>query len=116
MTILERLKRLLSHRRAVVCITLLAAALALPSLFGGFATDDHLFRSAFRSFPGLPEFSRSPIETFRFFFESDPAVREACVERGLLPWWTGEQTRVAFMRPFTSVTHWVDYKLFGDKA
>lgn len=99
-----------------MCVALLAAMFALPSLFGGFATDDHFFRSAFRGFPGLPEFSQSPLETFRFFFESDPAVREARMERGLLPWWTGQQTRIAFMRPFTSATHWIDYKLFGDTA
>jgi hypothetical protein len=116
MTILERLKRPLAHRRAVLYITLLAVLFTLPSLFVGFATDDHFFRSAFHGFPGLPEFKQSPIETFRFFFESDPAVREARMERGLLPWWIGQHTRIAFMRPFTSVTHWVDYKLFGETA
>lgn len=116
MRILERLKGPLSHPRAVFHIALLAAVLATPCLFGGFATDDHFFRSAFGGFPGLPELKRSPIETFRFFFENNAAVREARMERGLLPWWTGEGTRIAFMRPFSSATHWLDYTFFGETA
>ncbi len=31
---------------------------------------------------------------------------------GALPWWTSDSLRVAFWRPVTSLTHWLDYRLF----
>jgi hypothetical protein len=31
---------------------------------------------------------------------------------GALPWWTSDNLRVAFWRPLTSFTHWVDHRLF----
>ena len=30
---------------------------------------------------------------------------------GTLPWWTSDNLRVAFWRPLTSFTHWMDYRL-----
>jgi hypothetical protein len=36
------------------------------------------------------------------------------MERGLVPWWAYEGGRLAFMRPLTSLSYWLDFQLFGD--
>lgn len=115
MLLLGLLRPWLARRDALLWITLLAALLALPSLFVGFATDDHFFRMVHQGSPGLPEVNASPLNTFRFF-DNDPAARAARLDRGLLPWWSYEEGRLAFMRPLTSLSYWIDYQLFRDTA
>ena len=36
------------------------------------------------------------------------------VNYGALPWWTYDRLKVSAWRPVSSVTHWLDYRLFGD--
>jgi hypothetical protein len=38
------------------------------------------------------------------------------MERGILPWWTTENWKIAFWRPLCSLTHWADWRIFGDRA
>jgi len=116
MRLLIRLRPLLESRRLLPGLLLLTALLTLPALFVGFASDDHFFRATFEGFPGLPEYTLAAHEVFVFFSEDSPAVRAARLERGLLPWWTGEQMHIAFMRPLSSLSHWLDHQLFGDAA
>ena len=33
---------------------------------------------------------------------------------GVLPWWTYEGVTISFWRPLSSLTHWLDYRLFPD--
>ena len=36
--------------------------------------------------------------------------------RDLIPWWSAPDVRLAFWRPLASLTHWIDFKVFGDLA
>ncbi len=116
MRLLLRISPFLSRRSALGFVVLAAAFLSLPSLLGGFATDDHNFRLVFMGAPGLPEFARAPWEVFSFYADRGPEVRQAFIGRGLLPWWTGETFRAAFCRPLSSLSHYVDFLLFGERA
>ncbi|MCC6145702.1 MAG: hypothetical protein IT368_17990 [Candidatus Hydrogenedentes bacterium] len=113
MHILLKFRPWFERNSSLYWIAALAAILVLPSLFVGYATDDHFFRMVNHGSPGLPELDHSPFNTFRFF-DDDPASRAARMERGLLPWWAYEGGRLAFMRPLTSLSYWIDFKLFGD--
>ena len=35
-------------------------------------------------------------------------------EMGVVPWWTGSELQVSFWRPFSALTHWLDYQLWPD--
>jgi hypothetical protein len=48
------------------------------------------------------------------FFNGDPERLQQLKDLGLIPWWTGDGIKGAFWRPLTSLTHWLDYRLWPD--
>ncbi len=57
--------------------------------------------------------ARSPIDIFAFI-EGDPDTNLEFKRLGLLPWWSHPDLRLSFFRPLSSLTHWVDYRLWPD--
>lgn len=112
---LQNLADRLAHPRAPFLLAAVAIVLSLPSLFGGFALDDHYFRMVFQGSPGLPELDPHPLETFTFG-GGTPETNRVRMNRGLLPWWTPMHWQTSFWRPVTSVTHRIDHQLFGNTA
>lgn len=51
-----------------------------------------------------------------FSFARDPAEFRPQVERGPFPWWTWPGIQLAFFRPLSSATIWLDHALFGRAA
>jgi len=98
-----------------VILAVLALLVALPSLWNGFCMDDHLMRLIIKGFPGMPEVMPQPRDFFAFAGQT-PAQQQVMIDRGLLPWWTTPHWRVAFWRPLTSWSHWLDWHLWGDHA
>lgn len=98
-----------------VSLAVLAFLVSLPSLWNGFCMDDHLMRLIIKGFPGMPEAMPHPRDFFAFAGET-PAQKETLIERGFLPWWTSPHWRVAFWRPLTSWSHWLDWRILGDHA
>ncbi|GMW01835.1 MAG: hypothetical protein AMXMBFR84_29720 [Candidatus Hydrogenedentota bacterium] len=103
----------LGSRLLPLGVAVLGAVLTLPSLNNGYSRDDHLMRACFQGMPGLPEYSRGPTDTF-VFFNGDSEETHALVDRGLLPWWTAPELKVAFWRPIASWLHFADFRLVGD--
>ena len=106
-----RLQAGLRHRHLPYHLALLATALCLPSLWLGWVTDDHMHRGTILGVPELAGFDRSPAELFAFL-DGDIETNHRMMDAGLLPWWSYEQLRLAFFRPFTGLTHWIDYQLW----
>jgi hypothetical protein len=104
-----------SPRRNAVIIAAAALVLLGPALFSGFLIDDHYFRAIFQGLPGIDGVSIHPLDTFAFG-EGDPERNHARMQAGLLPWWTPPDWQAAFWRPLSSLSHWIDYRLFGDWA
>ena len=48
------------------------------------------------------------------FFDGSPERTRRMLDLGLLPWWTFPGVRVAFWRPVSALTHWLDYTLWRD--
>ncbi len=100
------LQRIIERRLTPRAAAATAAALLLPSLAGGVALDDHVHRLHARgyAFMGPPR----PFDMFRFM-DGDPAHVAALREQGLVPWFTPDHLRIAFFRPLSALTHYLDY-------
>lgn len=100
----------MSERRASLALLLLAVVLYLPGLGAGLMADDHFFVFSLRDLP--------PTNPFHNLFGLVRDAGEVSVyrERGILPWWASDDMRIAFWRPLSSFTHWLDVRCFGDDA
>jgi hypothetical protein len=93
-------------------VALLAMGLALPALWIGIAADDFIHRIKLLHHPLLGA-DLSPLwELFRFLPGGDGA--RALLERGVIPWWSDPDLKIAFLRPLASATHILDYALWPD--
>ncbi|MGD8450857.1 MAG: hypothetical protein PVJ57_03485 [Phycisphaerae bacterium] len=107
------LRRCLEHRHLPWVLALLAMLLCLPALRMGWLLDDDFHRAALTR-PEFPMLTRSAAELF-VFIEGDPAANRLARSMGILPWWSDEHLRIAFFRPLTGFTHWLDYQLWPER-
>src|SRR5687768_11938592 len=108
------LKRWLASPRAPWGIVVLALALVSPALVVGFATDDHLHRILSRDDPGIAGLASRPLDLF--VFTSGRVDNRALMDAGVFPWWTHPDAKLAFMRPFASLSHAIDHWLWPESA
>lgn len=114
--LLLSLRKPLEHRLAPLAIALLGSMLALPSVFGGFAADDHFLRMVSSGFEGMEDLKgKHDLDTF-VFADGTLERNDKFRDRGLIPWWSAPDVRLAFWRPLASATHYLDFKIFGDRA
>ena len=92
-------------------MTFVAVILCLPSLWLGLQNDDHMLRLFLSDPPFDPEWSRSPAEAFAFLDGNEERIR-AHIENGRIPWWSHPHLKLAFFRPVTGLTHWVDFRVW----
>jgi hypothetical protein len=53
----------------------------------------------------------------QFVFLDGDAARTLCLTQSTgMPWWIHEQLQIAFFRPLTSVTHWIDLQLWYNSS
>ena len=90
----------------------LAMLLCAPSLRLDRQFDDDFHHLAL-THPEGSMLYRSPAELF-VFIEGDEAANRRSVVMGMLPWWSHEGLRLAFFRPLTGLTHWLDYKIWPE--
>jgi hypothetical protein len=103
--------RVLIHTWLPVLLAVLAVFLALPSLWTGWQLDDITHRYYLLGYPDIQGKEHSPLDLFAFL-DGDPERTRAMMDLGLLPWWTVEKLRLSFWRPLSSLTHWLDYRLW----
>jgi hypothetical protein len=110
----ESIRGILSHRRLPLLVAGVALFLCLPSLWLGLQNDDYFLRLVLTDPPLEPEWSRSPVEAFSFV-NGDEELNRRGIEGGQLPWWTHPKLKLSFFRPVTSITHWVDFRVWPDQ-
>lgn len=95
-------------RAAALATLVLTALFYTPALLGGYFADDHFHVFALGE---LPEVFTKQLNLFGFIRSTE----EVQVFRnwGLAPWWTSDALRIDFYRPIPSLTHWLDFALFG---
>jgi hypothetical protein len=96
----------------------------LPALKTGLLMDDFVQRipqlAPSQIPPGLHKTGLVPKETGKlstvlfeiFGFPRDKAILEKGRNYGIMPWWLDGEVKCALWRPFTALTHWIDYRLF----
>ncbi len=85
--------------------------LTLPSLWGGLVLDDHFNRMVITQPEVYADALPGPLDTYNFF-GNDPERNRQIIDRGLVPWWTDANLSLGFWRPITSLTQWLDYKVW----
>lgn len=115
---------LLGWRWWPLVLALSAVVVSLPALQTGLLNDDYyqhaLFAGPSESRDRLSRAGLLPDGAGRLsaalshqFVTVDPQGNlQQWKAYGTLPWWTSDNLRVAFWRPVTSFTHWLDHRLF----
>ncbi|HEY8925622.1 MAG TPA: hypothetical protein VIU64_14645 [Polyangia bacterium] len=103
----------LAAPRARLVIAGVAVLLVAPSLRVGLVGDDLLHALMLRPEPGLRGLARSPLDLFSFA-TGQPSANHALMDEGVFPWWADPHARLSFWRPLSSLTHWLDHRLFPD--
>ncbi|HVR96382.1 MAG TPA: hypothetical protein VMW27_07200 [Thermoanaerobaculia bacterium] len=88
-------------------MTLLLTSTALGM---GLQLDDFVLKALLTGKPGV---GVAPWDAFAFFPEGSPRL-PVQRELGELPWWTAPDLRLAFFRPLSSLSHWLDFQLWPD--
>ncbi len=101
----------LSAPNAERTILLMSLALMLPSLDTGLAADDYLHQLILQGSHPLDGFDRPRLDIFRF---CDPQLSPGFLRAGIFTWWDDPNTRLAFFRPVSALTHYVDFMFWPD--
>ncbi len=110
----KRLRRALASRHLIWLASLLAVLLCHRALDHGLQIDDYAHRVALQGVEGFEGVERPFWRLFAF--ADDSLDTEAAIETGSWPWWTDDQLRLAFLRPVSGFSHWLDYQLWPESA
>jgi hypothetical protein len=100
-----------STRLATAFCCLLGLCLLSPSLWSGLVADDYLHQLMLRDDPGIGGLSHRPLDLFRFA-DGQPETARALINEGVFPWWVDPNALLAFFRPLSSLTHFIDHQLW----
>ncbi|HEX2675338.1 MAG TPA: hypothetical protein VHM19_01830, partial [Polyangiales bacterium] len=92
-------------------LLVLSLVLMLPGLNTGLAADDYLQAIILRGSHVLDGFDRPRLDIFRF---CDSHLSPGFLRVGIFTWWDDPTTKLAFFRPVSALTHWLDYTLWPD--
>ena len=109
----DLIRSILGHRGLPLFVAAIAVVLCISSLWLGLQNDDYILRLVLSDPPLDPGWTRSPVDAFAFVNGDEEFIRSG-VEAGRLPWWIHPRLRLAFLRPVTSITHWIDFRIWPD--
>ncbi len=114
---IQGIKKCVSSVRSGRYLPFWAAGLAifftLPSLKAGWLVDDYHHKLLMSDYEGVIKFLESPLDMFNFL-DGDPERTAKGIDYGVLPWWTHDKIKGAFLRPLASISHWFDYLAWPD--
>ena len=89
----------------------LGLLLVSPCLTTGWLADDFFHQLMLRPDPGVAGLSYRPFDLFRFA-DGNPSTAHRLIDQGVFSWWADPHAVLAFFRPLSSFTHWLDYRLW----
>lgn len=107
------LQRALAHPRAPLGCVLLSALLLSAAATTGLAADDYVHTLLLNHGQGITGFDRQPWDLFHF---ATPSVTPLLQQDGILSWWDDPRAHLAFLRPISALTHYVDHALFPNSS
>jgi len=111
---MNKIRIWLSHSSVPFIAAMLAVGLTFPSLWNGFALDDHAHRNILLSNIPMSVRFMSALNLFCFVSEETTWKTRAAKKFGSIPWWSPDDRKICFFRPLTSITHWLDYQFWPD--
>ncbi|HJN73519.1 MAG TPA: hypothetical protein QGF58_06250 [Myxococcota bacterium] len=108
------IRRLCESRKAPLLPALISTVLCLPALRTGFFVDDWVHRLKILGAPGWETGLHPALEMFSFM--KPGATNDLLISKGILPWYSHPEVRAALFRPLSSMTHVLDWRVFGDAA
>jgi len=90
---------------------LCAIACHVPAVFAPLTIDDFAQRAMTHG--GYPPGDRGPFSLYDFV---DDTNRQELVDRGIFPWWTHPRMVARFLRPLSSLSLYLDYRIGPDTA
>lgn len=101
----------MGYRGLALAVSTLGLLLLSPAIGSGRVADDYIHQLMLRPSPGISGLERHPLDLFRFATGSADTA-QALIREGVFPWWADPGARIAFFRPLSSATHWLDHTLF----
>lgn len=95
--------------RAVVVIATLLLAFSLDT---GLSADDYVHKLMVNGSHAFEGFVRAPLDIYRF---TNPDHTPELMREGVLSWWEDPEAELAFFRPLSALTHYVDYTFWPDQ-
>ncbi|MBZ4422278.1 hypothetical protein [Myxococcus sp. RHSTA-1-4] len=92
-----------------------AVLVSLPAFQVGLFGDDFIYLGIVAGREAPAPLANSTFDLYRFIV-GDPDIARPLVQKGVFPWWTLPELKLAFWRPLTSVTMAADYALFGENT
>jgi len=99
----------LGHRSWILLLPILLGA---PTVFMGPAADDYFHQVVLQGGFTAMDSHGSPLLDLFSFLPNDPSIRADMRDLGVVPWWTPDETRAAFFRPLSALTHMLDHALW----
>jgi hypothetical protein len=91
----------------------IALVLIAFSLDTGLSADDYIHRMIVQGSTELSGFAHEPLDLFHFASEGYTAK---LMREGVLAFWEDPEAKLAFFRPISSLTHYVDYRFWPSQA
>ncbi len=105
------LERFAAWKYAATVVVVFGGALVAPSIGSGLAADDWFHRLVLTGSNAVGGVHHRPLDLF-VFSDGNPAVGRAQQESGLIGWWADPGAALAYFRPLSAATHWLDYRLW----
>ncbi len=105
------LQRWLSEPAAPIAIVAIALLLASPALTTGLSGDDFFHELVLTGRRDIPAIPKNPLAMF-VWASGDPRQAHQMMEVGMTGWWTDPHMVMAYFRPVSVMTHWLDYRLW----
>jgi hypothetical protein len=106
------LHKIVSGRYAFPRLLLATLLLTTPSLWVGLQFDDYLLQIRLLNARNGVVDPLTAINQLYVFMDGVPAHTLAQMDTGTMPWFALPTAKVAFWRPLSALTHWLDFQLW----
>lgn len=113
-SLLNMLRRRLTHPRLALHLSLVAIILTLPALWVGLQDDDYSHRLTMLGLNKLIHPGPLGFLDVYNFLKGNQQLNDLYKDIGIIPWWTHSDLRLSFFRPLGALFIWMDYKLWPD--
>lgn len=109
------LARVLTRPQLPLFLALAGVLLASPAVLSGWQVDDLFQRWILLKGGSWTGIAATPWDLFSFI-DGNPERNRRLTDIGIFPWWTDQGLRIRFFRPFSVLTHRIDYQLWPASA